>query len=149
MLKVCLAAILLFSLGASAAQEAPRRCKKAKRTETTCWGWIKGHPPNDGGTVKQIRGKVITPNELPVANALIEVYDHPEKKLDVRKRLKACHVGDDGTFHFTGLRPGTYELRGSFCDNPGLDAGHTIIRFAPRDKRASKGEIFVTLTPSG
>ena len=143
------ATLLLFSLGASHAGEITPRCKKVKRTQTTCWGWIKGHAPVAGGTVKQIRGRVVTPDEQPVANALIEVYDQPELGIDKRKRVAVCRVGDDGTFNFKGLSPGTYELRGSFCDNPGLDAGHTIINLAPKNKRASKREILVTLNISG
>lgn len=147
MARIVLAVLLLLCLDASYAQES-RRCSKVKSNETTCWGWIQGHTPEDGGTVKEIRGKVVAPNEEAVPDALIELYDNPDLDFDQRKRVAACRVGANGEFRFKGLRPGKYELRGSYCGGAGFDAGHTIITFAPKDKGASKTEILVKLNLS-
>jgi len=137
-------AILLLCLSSSYAQ--PCRCKKAKKSETTCWGWIKGHLEVDGGTVKEIRGRIVDASESPYADALIEVYDHPELDLDARKRVAACRTGAKGEFCIRNLRPGKYELRGSCVS--GFDAGHTIVNLAQKERSASKGEILVTLNVS-
>ena len=145
MRKTILALLLLLCLNASYAQEVSR-CKKVKNSETTCWGWIQGHTPVDGGTVKEIRGKVVDPNEEPVPDALIEVFDNPDLDFDQRKRVAACRVGANGEFHFKSLHPGKYELRGSYCR--GFDAGHTIINYAPKEKDASKTETLVKLNIS-
>jgi len=147
MARIIMAVLLLLSLDASYAQES-RRCSKVKDSEKTCWGWIQGHTPEDGGTVKEIRGKVVAPNEEPVPDALIEVYDNPDLDFEQRKRVAGCRVGANGEFRFKGLRPGKYELRGSYCNSPGFDAGHTIIIYAPNDKGASKTDIFVKLNLS-
>ena len=144
MKKTFLALLLLLCLSASYAQEVSR-CKKVKSSETTCWGWIQGHTPVDGGTVKEVRGKVVDPNEEPVPDALIEVFDNPDSGFDQRKRVAACRVGANGEFRFKGLRPGKYELRGSYCGGAGFDAGHTIIIFAPKEKGASKAETLAKL----
>lgn len=137
-------AILLLCLSGSYVQ--PCHCKKAKKSETTCWGWIKGHLEVDGGTVKEIRGRVVDAAESPYADALIEVYGHPELDLDERKRVAACWTGANGEFCFEGLKPGRYELRGSCVS--GFDAGHTIVTLTPKERNASKGEILVTLNVS-
>ena len=147
MSKYFFATIILLCLSASYAQEVPR-CKKVKSSETTCWGWIKGHTPVDGGMVKEIRGKALAPDKEPIAAALIEVYDNPDLDFDQRKRVAACRVGANGEFRFKGLRPGKYELRGSYCNSPGFDAGHTIITLAPKDKDASDAEVSVKLNIS-
>ena len=145
MTKIILALLLLLCLDASYAQETDR-CKKVKKSETTCWGYIQGHTAVEGGTVKEIRGKVVVPNEEPVPDALIEVFDSPDLDFDQRRRVAACRVGANGEFHFKGLRAGKYELRGSYCR--GFDAGHTIITYAPKEKDASKVETLVTLNIS-
>lgn len=147
MKRAVLAIFLLFCLVASYAQDSDR-CTKVKDSETTCWGWIMGHTAVDGGVVKEIRGIVIAPNKEPVPDALIEVYDNPDLDIDKRKRVAACKVGIDGKFRFKRLRPGKYELRGSYCGGPGFDAGHTIITLAPTEKGASSSEILVALNLS-
>lgn len=147
MIKIILATFLLFCLDTAYAQDL-RHCRKVKSSETTCWGWIKGHTAVEGGTVKEIRGKVVDPNEEPVPDALIEVYDNPDLDFDKRKRVAACRVGINGKFRFKGLRPGKYELRGSYCGGAGFDAGHTIVTLEPKDRVASKADTLVTLNLS-
>jgi hypothetical protein len=147
-MKRIILVIFLLCLNTSQAQVS-NLCKKVGKSETTCWGWVQGHTPVDGGTVKEIRGKVVAPDGEPVAGALIEVYDQPELGFDKRKRVVACRTGKNGEFRFKGLASKKYELRGSYCGGAGFDAGHTIVTLAPESSAASKSEILVTLNISG
>jgi hypothetical protein len=117
-------------------------------TPRTCWGWIKGHSEIDGGTVKAIRGKVVDPNEEAIPGALIEVFAYTDADLDKRIRVAYRLVGSNGYFSFSGLRPGKYELRGSYCHGAGFDAGHTIVTLRPNRKSASSKRVLVTLNLS-
>jgi Carboxypeptidase regulatory-like domain len=146
MVKTIVTTLLLFCLNTAYAQVSSN-CKKAKKSDTTCWGWIQGHEAVDGGIVNKIQGKVVTPNDEPVANALIEVYDNPELDFDKRKRIAACQTGKNGEFSFKGLPSKKYELRGSIC-GVGFDAGHTVVTLGPKTKNASQAEILVTLNIS-
>ena len=56
MTKILVAIFVLLCLDASYAQKS-HRCQKVQSDETTCWNWIQGHTPVDGGTVKEIHGK--------------------------------------------------------------------------------------------
>ncbi|MFN6964861.1 MAG: carboxypeptidase-like regulatory domain-containing protein [Pyrinomonadaceae bacterium] len=145
---VIVVAMLFLCCCIAAYSQHSKGCASTRQNVTTCWGWIKGHTAVDGGTVKEIRGRVVDPNEQPVPGALIEIYDNPDLDIDKRRRVAACRVGADGKFKFKGLRPGKYELRASYCDGSGFDAGHTIITFTPNYRGASKAETLVMLNLS-
>lgn len=145
--------LLLLLLGGAYPQERCR-CKKAKKTDTTCWGWVGNHPPEDGGVVKEIRGRLVDAAGEPVGDALVEVFDHAEVALDgdsygsnKQRRVAACWTDAEGAFCFKGLRPGKYEIRGSCLS--GFDAGRTVIAFEPKTRKATSKEILVALHISG
>jgi hypothetical protein len=138
-------ALFLICVSTTYANETCK-CRKAKQTDKTCWGWDRGHSEINGGTVKEIRGRVVAGDGSPVAGTLIEVYEHPELDLDIRKRRAACRTDENGAFCFRGLSPGRYELRGSCAS--GFDAGHTIVNLVKKKKLASTREIFVVLNIS-
>jgi hypothetical protein len=116
-------------------------CEKAERWETTHWGWVRERPV-DGGTVKQIRGRVLVNGDMPLESALVEIYDHPEIQMSEdlprrgrkQRRIAACKTGRDGAFCFTGIKPGRYEVRGSKRE---YNAGTVVVTLAPKDKQAS------------
>ena len=138
---------VLLCLSYSFAQKSDK-CQKVDSDETTCWGWVMGNIPVEGGKVKKIAGRVVTPNEEPVEGSLIEVFENSDQEIEKRKRVAACRTGSNGEFSFKGLRPGKYELRGSNCNIPGFSAGSTIITLAPKDKNASDEKTLVKLNIS-
>lgn len=139
--------LLLFAGGADS--QEPCRCDKALKIANTCWGWAE-HSPLDGGVVKEMRGFLVDPEKKPVADALVEVFDHPEAASGVQlsgskklRRVAACWIGADGEFCFKGLKPGRYEIRGSCVS--GFDAGCTVVTLDPQNPDAKNNPILVKL----
>ncbi|HEX8564153.1 MAG TPA: carboxypeptidase-like regulatory domain-containing protein [Pyrinomonadaceae bacterium] len=120
--------------------------KKFKATKLLVGTGFKDIRPLMAELLKKFMAKVVDPNEEPISDALIEIYDNSDLDFDKRKRFAACRVGVNGGFRFKGLSPGKYELRGSYCR--GFDAGHTIVTLEPKRKDASKAKILVTLNIS-
>jgi hypothetical protein len=72
---------------------------------------------------KELSGKVHALGDgAPIGGILVEVYDHPEVALDSygkllkgkvrkQKKLSSCRTSKEGTFCFSGIKPGKYEIR--------------------------------------
>lgn len=128
-------------------------CKKAPQNTSTCWGYVE-QPISNGGTVRQIRGRVLAMNDEPLADALIEVFKRQDIKISEeahinknrQKRIALCKANSKGEFCFKGITAGKYEIRASCV--AGFDAHRTFIVLAPTGKRKVNKEVIVRLAVS-
>ena len=87
-------------------------------------------------TVSRIHGRVTLPNGEPVQEAVVEVYDCPDRDKDKRayeivesgKRRMACLSDEDGNFCFMGLPSGWYVLRVGTRASAGMDESYVKVR---------------------
>jgi len=85
------------------------------------------------GHYRDLVGPVSIGEDMPVKDALVEVFDNPDYLLDEatmahppkQKRLRACITGTDGKFCMRNLPSGKYELRASV--NAGIDVTHIYV----------------------
>lgn len=86
------------------------------------------------GSFPKLEGIVQITDAMPLENALVEVFDHPEYWLESgdasarepkQHRLSACVTPKDGRFCFPNLPDGKYELRSSL--DTGMDVTHVIV----------------------
>jgi hypothetical protein len=140
MVKLLTSLLLVLCLsGTRAAKDCS--CRKAQKGERTYWGWIIDSP-DDAGVVKRIRGKVENHGGEPVADVLVEIFDHPEVRTGEdlpasrkkQRRVAACKTGADGEFCFAGIQAGKYEVR---CSKPVFDTSSVMVTLAPNLKGAS------------
>jgi uncharacterized GH25 family protein len=98
-------------------QEPPHPCKPAQNQD-------RPHGANEIieyhiGTVKRIRGKILTPLDEPINEAVVEIYEYTDadKNLDAyhivnsKERRAACLTDKKGNFCFTNLPSGIYAIR--------------------------------------
>jgi hypothetical protein len=132
-------ALLLTLIFAGNLIQSPEcHCRKADKRETTIWGWVQ-ESPIEGGRVNRIPGHVLTVDENPIDDVLVEVFNHPEIRLNPKfnanepnnkqKRIALCKTNEDGEFCFSGIVPGRYEVRAS---RSGLNAASVIITLDPK-----------------
>ena len=109
-------------------------CREVK-DEKTYWGKTKGKFYLISLKVKnEVRGKLICRQE-PIADALVELYDHPEVSKGDRfngigqNRVYVCKTDENGYFCINNLSAGTYELR---CSKKGYEVVARIVDINPK-----------------
>jgi hypothetical protein len=104
--------------------------------------------------VKRIAGKVLLPDEEPVNEAIVEVFNYSSSSTDykdvdaalTKKRLAACMTGENGAFCFNKLPPGRYLLRAGTRKSAGINQIHAIITVLPNNQKAPTEEIELRLS---
>ena len=129
------------------------KCRRVPESETTYQG--QAHiVVSDERIVNKFRG-IVSFNDEPAPEALIEVFDDPEvvllkyspeieKRRKNQRRIVACKTVEGGKFCFDDLPSGKYELRVS---KSGFSPVSYIINFNPHHQSLSK-EIEVALSLS-
>ena len=104
--------------------------------------------------VNEIAGKVLLPDEEPVNEAFVEVFNYSSSSIDhkdvdaalTKKRRAACMTGENGAFCFNKLPPGRYLLRAGTRKSAGINQIHAIITVLPNKQKAPTGELELRLT---
>ena len=104
--------------------------------------------------VNRIAGKVLLPDEEPVNEAFVEVFNYSSSSIDhkdvdaalTKKRRAACMTGENGAFCFNKLPPGRYLLRAGTRKSAGINQIHAIITVLPNKQKAPTGELELRLT---
>ena len=107
-----------------------------------------------GIKVNRIAGKVLLPNEEPVNEAIVEVFNYSSSSTDYKavdaalyyKRRAACLTGENGAFCFNKLPPGRYLLRAGTSKPEGMNRIHAIVTVLPKNQKAASEEIELTLS---
>ena len=142
--------LLVLMWISSSPQQSTPACKLAKDAETTYWGHERVLLSGEA-KVNSIQGKIFEPNDDPMADALVEVFDHPgvahqtldaEIRAKKQRRVAACKTGQDGRFRFRGIPPGKYEVRVSKI---GFDPTSAIVAMKARPQRRTHSEIRIGL----
>ena len=94
----------------------------------------------------KISGIVSEQNGNAISDVFVEVFDKPDylllpyprniEKHKLQRRIAACVVGADGSFCFTNIRAGKYEVR--FSKDGGWNHTSVVVTIAPGNRRASK-----------
>lgn len=152
-MRVKIAKLLTIALVISCQANASRRnnCKcTAALGETTHQGGNEILTFRERRTYKLVRGVVHDVNNEPLADVLVEVFDHPEwialnypASRVKQHRIAACKTGSDGNFCFENLAAGRYELRASkeISWNP----SHVYIVVNPRGRKSTRARINLQL----
>jgi hypothetical protein len=126
-------------------------CKSVSADETTHLGGSESVIKKEAKVFKSIKGKILDVNDEPVPDVLVEIFDQPEwitkglEKSDVKQnRLKACKTGKDGSFCFSELPAGKYEILAS--KDVRFNPTHVYIVVNPDDKEATEESVEVLLT---
>ncbi len=107
------------------------KCQTPEQTDTTRWGGNEMIVMVDEKSHRELHGKVVAPDDKPLENALVEIFDKPEYLSapgdnshgnPEQKRLAVCLTGRDGKFCFRNIPSGSYELRSS------IDRGWNVTR---------------------
>ncbi len=104
--------------------------------------------------VNGIAGKVLLPDEEPVNEAIVEVFNYSSSSTDHKdvdsalnsERRTACMTGENGAFCFNKLPPGRYLLRAGTRKSVGINQIHAIITVLPNNQKATTGELELRLT---
>jgi protocatechuate 3,4-dioxygenase beta subunit len=104
--------------------------------------------------VNRIAGKVLLPNEEPVNEAIVEVFNYSSSSTDYKdvdsalnsEKRAACMTGKTGAFCFDKLPPGRYLLRAGTRKSAGINQIHAIITVLPKNQKAPTGELELRLT---
>src|SRR5215813_8920703 len=107
-----------------------------------------------GIKVNRIAGKVLLPNEEPVNEAIVEVFNYSSSSTDYKavdaalyyKRRAACMTGENGVFCFNKLPPGHYLLRAGTRKSVGINQIHAIITVLPKNQKVPTRELELRLT---
>lgn len=132
----------------------------ARRSNCKCTAPAPGETTHQGGneivtfrerrTYKSVHGVVRDVNDEPLADVLVEVFDHPEwialnypaSRVEQR-RVAACKTGADGSFCFENIASGRYELRAS--KDAAWNPSHVYIVVNPRSRKGVRAGIRVQL----
>lgn len=118
-------------------------CTHPNEGETTHWGGNEVIEEKRETSYRKLEGTVEYLGDRPLANALVEIFDHPElmeqaeskRSASGQRRLAACRTAADGKFCFRNLPSGKYELRSS------LDSGWNVTHvYVVVDKKAGQGK---------
>ena len=110
---------------------ADAACRPATEADITRLGWnpvVITHP-----AVTAVRGVVISPDNTPMDDALVEVYDHPEVVINaghataVQRRIAACITNSSGRF-FLNVPQGYYEVRFTKSDSIGWERTSVLVK---------------------
>lgn len=134
-------------VGLTAPAVATAQCSPAPEAKTI-WGGNM-HPINrEAKPVKSIHGTAQDQLGAPLANVLVEVYDHPELMATDpsappkgQTRIAACMTNSTGTFSLNAP-PGQYEIRVSKSDE--WDVSSVLVAVRSSAKPSKKG-IVVTM----
>jgi hypothetical protein len=104
--------------------------------------------------VNGIAGKVLLPDEEPVNEAIVEVFNYSSSSTDhkdvdaalTKKRRAVCITGENGAFCFNKLPPGRYLLRAGTRKSVGINQIHAIITVLPNNQKAPTGGLELRLT---
>jgi hypothetical protein len=127
------------------------KCAQPDKKETTRWGGNEVVVIVEETSVKRLQGTVKGPDGTPIAEALVEIFTHPEFLLSdlpnsnsqrpEQQRVAACVTEKDGKFCFRRVPPGTYELRSSI--STGWDVTKVHLTVDPKKGKAKK--VIVTM----
>ena len=143
--------LLLISSAATGFQQTRCGCNTAGVDKTTREGGNELIIERRSRPYKSIRG-VVTDGTKPLANALVEVFDHPEWMISSlnsnrvkQQRVVACKTDAEGRFCFANIAGGKYELRVS--QGIAWNVSHLYITVNAGSRQTTKALIAVRLRP--
>jgi hypothetical protein len=106
------------------------------------------------GPLREVRGVVVDPQQSPISEVRVELYDHPEVWLDPKLRtmedrarlqhkLRKTVTRDRGEFKFNRVKPGRYELR---LTRDGFNVTSIILTVTKSHQDASADHLTVEMT---
>jgi hypothetical protein len=110
---------------------ANNTCMPAAETDVTRYRFnaiVMTHP-----AVRAVRGVVTAPDDRPMRDVLVEVYDHPEvvsataQARRAQRRIAACFTRDTGQFSLE-VPPGSYEVRLSSSHPAGIECTSILVK---------------------
>jgi protocatechuate 3,4-dioxygenase beta subunit len=144
-----LAIALVITCHVSASSKADCKCIAPAPGEATHEGGNEIVTFRERRNYKLVHGVVRDANDEPLADVLVEIFDHPEwivldypRSRVEQRRIAACKSGPDGSFCFDNIPTGKYELRVSkdVAWNP--SHGHIVVN----TRRGSRAAIKVQLS---
>ena|ERR1700730_7947237 len=126
------------------------QCQAPEKGDGTRWGGNEMIVVVEERSFRQLRGEIRAPDNRPLEDALVEVFDGAEYLLSPganssnhskQKRLAACRTSANGQFCFRHLRSGAYELRSSISNGWNVTHVHIVL-----DKRTGQEKnVLVTM----
>jgi len=117
-------------------------CRAPEKGDGTRWGGNEMIVVVEERSFRQLQGEIRAPDNRPLEDALVEVFDKAEYLLSPgvnssnhpeQKRLAACRTAANGQFCFRHLQSGAYELRSSISKGWNVTHVHIVL-----DKRTGQ-----------